>query len=381
MGNQELTLLGYEDIEEFRNYHNDFADLFINKPGFIFKFKNFSWIDYTLHSGTPNRRVLIKTKNGRELDTSLNINEIFLPKEINGCSVFYSVELTNAPLKHDLPSSLQTPTPISETVQIDSLSTPSFNTASEADVASNVSFTAPIEPSSFLYDYQTPTPTLHEESAVADEPEFLSNDDSTFQSSFETPKASEPSDTNEFKLKFDHTILDTPQTESQTAVVDEEPVTPKEYDSIDQIQPNDLHFNASLEKYPDDRHEDLLNDKTLFVEELRTESLPDTSFDLAECAEELGLDISTLAQIIEEYVDNLTTSMPMLTQAIQDNNRLQAKEEISKLKSIALHLHIISLFHHFEHLETSLDFDTKEEILQTLKALQSSVNSFKESVL
>ncbi len=67
MGNQELNLLGYEDMEEFRNYHNDVADLFTNKPGFIFKFKNFSWIDYALHSEHPIDESYLKQKMAEKL--------------------------------------------------------------------------------------------------------------------------------------------------------------------------------------------------------------------------------------------------------------------------------------------------------------------------
>lgn len=374
MGNQELSLLGYEDIEEFRNYHNDFADLFVNKPGFIFKFKNFSWIDYTLHSGTPNRRVLVKTKNGREIETSLAVSEIFLPKELNGCSVLFGIELTNAPFKHDLPSSSQSPSAsIPEPIQFAS---PTLETPIE-DFSQKISFDSSTENTSLLYDYTPPSISLEDTNAPIKTDE-AQNHQAVISDALTDTTA--PSDALEFKLKFDHAILDsTPQEETTKNAYEEKVSIPKDYDSIDQIQPNDLHF--SLESYPEDAQEDLLNDETLFVNELRTPSTEETPFDLAECAEELGLDISTLAQIIEEYIENLNTSMPHLIQAIQDNNRVNAKEEISKLKSIALHLHIVTLYHHFEHLETSLEFDTKEEILHTLQTLQHSIEAFKESVL
>ncbi len=45
MGAQELSLLGYEDMEDFRTYHCDVADLFIQKSGYISKFDTFLWID------------------------------------------------------------------------------------------------------------------------------------------------------------------------------------------------------------------------------------------------------------------------------------------------------------------------------------------------
>jgi len=377
MGSQELYLLGYEDMEEFRNYHSDIADLFVNKPGFIFKFKNFCWIDYAQHSGTPNKRVLIRTKNGKEIESSLLINEIYLQKELNNTSLFYSVELSNAPsFKRDLPISMNTPQSFDTPLEEPSPSIISYEESFSEEVPSApISFETP-QPSmktAFEEDYTPPLPT-----PMIALPE--TEEDQDFKLNTSAPLLEE---TFDFKLKFDHTILDEPKEDNEPKTVEE---TPQAYHSIDQITLHDLDFVAPLEAYPEDHVEDLLSDPTLHVEELRLQAeappfVQDESFDLSECAEALGLDISTLAQIIEEYVLSLDTSLPRLKDAIDANNRHQAKEEIAHLKSIALHLQILSLFHHFEHLETSLDFDTKEEILHTLQALQKAVSYFKENVL
>lgn len=382
MGNQELYLLGYEDMEEFRNYHNDLADLFVNKPGFIFKFKNFSWIDYAQHSGTPNKRVLIRTKNGKEIETSLNISEIYLQKEINNSPLFFSVELTNTPFKHDLPISINKPQglepsfdePVSPMVSYEASfeeDTPPMLTAiPEFETTPSTTQTSFEEDFTSSFTSPLPTPIL-----PLDDEELTD-----FKVTSSVPKEEE---TFDFKLKFDHTILEEPRVEE--ALEEKSLPEPVEYESIDQIKIKDLDFVVPLESYPEDKVEDLWEDPTLHVDELK--AYPNTNaivheeeFDLSECAEELGLDISTLAQIIEEYVQSLDLNMPLLEDAVHANNRNRAKEEISHLKSVALHLQILSLFHHFEHLETSLEFDTKEEISQTLQALKKAVLHFKESV-
>ena len=380
MGSQELYLLGYEDMEEFRNYHSDIADLFVNKPGFIFKFKNFCWIDYAQHSGTPNKRVLIRTKNGKEIESSLLINEIYLQKELNNTSLFYSVELSNAPsFKRDLPISMNTPQNFDTTLEEPSPSIisyeESFSEEAPSSLTTPISFetTQPSMETAFEEDYTTALPT-----PMIALPE--TEEDQDFKLNTSAPLLE---DTFDFKLKFNHTILDEPK-EDKAPKIEEE--TPEAYHSIDQITLHDLDFTAPVEFYPEDQVEDLLDDPTLHVEELRAPSdvtplVEEETFDLSECAEELGLDISTLAQIIEEYVISLDASLPRLQDAINANNRHQAKEEISHLKSVALHLQILSLFHQFEHLETSLDFDTKEEILHTLQSLQKAVSHFKENVL
>lgn len=90
MGKSELSMLGFEDMEEFKSNFNDFADLFVNRPGYISKFKNFSWIDYAIHSGAPNKNILMKHKNGTEIEGKVIIHEIQL---INENSSMYCIEI------------------------------------------------------------------------------------------------------------------------------------------------------------------------------------------------------------------------------------------------------------------------------------------------
>lgn len=73
-----LNFLGYEDIDDFKTYATDVADLFVKKSGYIYKYENFSWISYILHSGTPNKSAIVRLKNGKEKEINLAIKELFL---------------------------------------------------------------------------------------------------------------------------------------------------------------------------------------------------------------------------------------------------------------------------------------------------------------
>lgn len=360
MGNQELYLLGYEDIEEFRNYHNDVADLFINKPGYIFKFKNFSWIDYTLHSGTPNKRVLIKTKSGREIDSSLHIHEIYLTQEIFGSKTCFGIELTNTPFKSEAPIvPTATPTPtVFDTVTMYDEPSPSLST-STSEISEAISF-----------DYVEPTAPVSFTSSAIEE-------DYTPPTSFNSP-----SDTGDFKLKFDSDILDT-----ITPKVDTQTIEPKAYSSIDQIQIKDFDFKPSLESYPDDNYEDLRQDTLLSVKEIHhntpitlVQNTEELLFDFSLSADSLGLDISTLAILIEEYIQELENKMILIKSFLESNDYSMAKEEIDKLKSVALHLHILPLYTQFEILETSLDRGDQETMLHKLLLVQNVISDLKDSV-
>ncbi len=94
ISSKTLSYLGYEDIKEFSSVHSDFANILVNQEGYIYNFSNFSWIDFILYSGSPNKSALATLKNGREVEVKLSIEEIYLPQEINGNSSFFAVHVT-----------------------------------------------------------------------------------------------------------------------------------------------------------------------------------------------------------------------------------------------------------------------------------------------
>jgi len=96
-----LSILGYEDINVFMSYNNDIADLFVNRPGYVHKFDNFSWISYVLNGSLPNKNVIIKTRNGGEIESSISISEIFLTSDDDK---YYIVNLNST---HQLPGSVE----------------------------------------------------------------------------------------------------------------------------------------------------------------------------------------------------------------------------------------------------------------------------------
>lgn len=122
------------------------------------------------------------------------------------------------------------------------------------------------------------------------------------------------------RLKFDDAILN-PE--------------PQAYSSIDEIKIDDLDFTVSQERYPDDEQEDLLNDTNLLVNDIhikREATSSDTDFDLCAIADELGLDISLLAQILSEYIEEIDTKMPIIKAAINQKILLLPKMKFQSLK-------------------------------------------------
>lgn len=93
MSSHTLGFLGYEDVGEFLSMHNDFANLFVNREGFIYDFDNFNWIDFVLYSGASNKSAIVTLKNGKETPVDLSIKEVHLAHELNGINKLYSVKL------------------------------------------------------------------------------------------------------------------------------------------------------------------------------------------------------------------------------------------------------------------------------------------------
>lgn len=93
MSAHSLSFLGYEDLQEFISMNSDFANLLVEKEGYIYKFENFSWIDFVLYSGSANKSAIVRLKNGQETKIDLTIKEVFLTHPIDGINKFFSIKL------------------------------------------------------------------------------------------------------------------------------------------------------------------------------------------------------------------------------------------------------------------------------------------------
>ncbi len=89
----QLSFLGYDDLNDFKTYVNDVADLFVKKSGYVHKFVNFSWIDYVMHSGASNKGAMVKLKNGREVEVKIRVKEIMHLDGDEEKDFYYGVEL------------------------------------------------------------------------------------------------------------------------------------------------------------------------------------------------------------------------------------------------------------------------------------------------
>jgi len=63
MDYEDLAQLGYASFAEFLEKYQDFADTFIDRPGYIYNYEDFSWIDYVLNSNDTEFKAMIYTED------------------------------------------------------------------------------------------------------------------------------------------------------------------------------------------------------------------------------------------------------------------------------------------------------------------------------
>jgi len=74
---KDLNKLGFKTLANLQSICNDFADLFIKKPGYVHNFKNLKWILYLLNSDIQEAKAILDI-NGTTFMTNLVIDTIYL---------------------------------------------------------------------------------------------------------------------------------------------------------------------------------------------------------------------------------------------------------------------------------------------------------------
>ncbi len=330
MSQTELFMLGFEDMEEFKSYHDDFANLFIEKPGYIFNFKNFSWIDYALHSGAPNKNVILKHKNGTEIEANLNISEIYLIDSINENNVLYNIEIIN--------SSLQ-----------------------------KVGSVQPIEEYTPIQQEPPKTQETFSNTLQTDKQE---DEDSRFLISSEMEKTSIEDDTedietieDDFKLSIDNyeTLGETPVKTDENILEQEEDFKLKIDSSvINDYEQEEISIKTQTDPYNSEKN------NVEFQEP-----------DFIQLAEETGLDLATIANLIEDFI--IEAKEATIKIRYSDQNKELIEDELLKLLGISNSLRMDFLARTLENILTKIKKGDLE-ISENLKLFGNQIKQLEESL-
>ena len=361
IGKDELSFLGYEDLDEFKSIYSDVADLFINRPGYIFKFKNFSWIDYALHSGAPKKSVIIKLKTGNEVEVAIKIKELFLYNPKENEELYYSIEFVN--------NMSQNSSSRDDSTFIQATPTPKIQTSTLTDE------TPPIE--EVLPDVTDLKEVLLEEEFTQKEPQDLSID-------FNPAKEEEPVP----KLKIDNSVFAiednlTQEEETKQKLSANDEFT-EDYENVElpklkiDLTSEETSFKPMLDISSDydEKTEEIANFETSndisFDSDDEEENV---DFDLVNCVEELGLDISLVGELITDYMDKIDQNITNMKTSIENEDEELLKQTIYNLKGISDNLHMTQLSSRLKNILEANDIDTKTKELEKFKKLVAKFKS------
>ncbi len=89
---ESMKLFRCQDIDEFKIKVRDVAEYFVKAKGYIYKFKNYSWLDFLNYSGENINKVLIKQDSNSAIEAKIVIRELVNVVKINNSNVTYMVD-------------------------------------------------------------------------------------------------------------------------------------------------------------------------------------------------------------------------------------------------------------------------------------------------
>lgn len=325
MSKNILDFLGYESLEEFTTFANDVADLFEQRSGYVYRFKNFSWISYILHSGAPNKNAILRLKNNKELEVRILIEEI-LP--IGSSDGYYKVDLQPASNNIDFSNNY-------------TISSSQFKPKGiEAEAPKKIEDSLPNPQNS---SFSTSQNNLNDHEPHPSTAINTHKEDATFSSGFDISFM----DPSEFTIPQD----EKPKIDDKPLPVSfDEPFT-EEITIHPKIDTNesslDIHTNAPIEKTTNEPNYDPLHVMKI-----------------------LGLEPRELKLFLHEYCDHIEMVSIALEDAMNEGDNQGKQALLEQLKGTAKHLRI-------EHISSLLEHLSQSDELEILHDLQAYAHKLK----
>lgn len=134
------------------------------------------------------------------------------------------------------------------------------------------------------------------------------------------------------------------------------PVDPFEYHSIDQIRVEDFDFEIPAGKI-------------------------NPLYDFAVYAQKMGIDLHSMSQKLETYINSLDDSIAHIDTLVQQEALSQAHKELSVLKQATRELRIAALYRPLQTLEALIGHSSDALYVESLLNIRAAIKSFKEQLV
>ncbi len=344
-----LQLAGYHDIEHFNAEHNDYSELFIKRPGYIYNFENFSWLTFLRNAYKEQKKVLIATKDNAIYECELAMETIY-PVDFDESTpeFFYQIEFKNLRLSNG-----------SSFIQEDLENMPTAKEAAFEDKILKDAYSEnemqTVSQTSLEYGSELGQDSDLAESEGAQEQNEYTMFDMDIQTSSpaKTEDIDKPLDLVDFEFDFEekkseNESFQEPQTKPQT-----EPATiQKENENTDEPL-----FEIDRPQTPPKETTDFK--PATAATPLVCEETPFTPPDIARASFALGVPESIIKEYIKEFLTTYMQRVPEIKAAMIAKNLPAVRKEAIKLKGVASNLGMETLAN---TLEALLKANTNEEV-------------------
>ncbi|WP_187647985.1 Hpt domain-containing protein [Nitrosophilus labii] len=330
-----LDFLGFESIDELKEKIDDIANLFVNKPGYIYNFKNFSWIDYIVFNQVKKPRAILNLDDN-EIEVELQVSIL---ASIDKDSSYYLVSIS--PL-----SSLSSDTVSDRYLEIENM----------PKVMENKDENPTITEENFLEDLIDQKPShIH----ITDKSEQSEDMDTTKIFDKENLYNDNSSDEQALNINFDDIIHK------------EEPLSEleKTKSSEQSTYDNDEYFNLYFDK--ENEVENIITDSKI------EKSDSDKIYDLHKVSNELGLDESLIKELLDEFISQAYEQKPKIEKAFEDKDSETIHSLVHKIKGAAANLRIEKAN---EILASTTGENDLEKLKEILKNFYDFIEIFKEHI-
>lgn len=373
----DLSSLGFSNINELLSESNDFADLFVKKPGYIHNFKNFSWIDFILHSETGESKAIIHAK-GKNYSCLLHVANFHFVSEEGGFGVVIKTlrQLSGAEDAQASksveesggiqPSPVATPvaTPAAATITPTSFEPESPSLTPEAE------------------SFEKPSLDISLADMQLDEPydnNFTPEEESELPNFGEDLELSEPDLLDIPEAQEIDLSLETPDEDQYDLSIENEFGAPVDLDhslDIDEDLSTDFDENILDDEYPLPVEEPVQEEAPMLGDYVTPGSAAANSNHLSElvssgtyqynpqvAADELGLPVDLIEEFIGDFIDQSHEFHDDLFASVNGSDFDNVQILSHKLKGVAANLRVEDAFDTLSVVNTSKD---TEEVLANL---------------
>ena len=352
-----LKLAGYSDISQFLSDHNDYSELFVKKPGYIYNFENFSWLSFLRNAKTEQKKVLIATSDKATYECELDLEVLFPVDFEEGASEFYyQIDFKNMRLltgTGDTVTAIEVPS-FKSTI-------PEPSVAVTGEEAVKTAFEEPVE-----------SETASSDTFLFEEPEAETSGEKTESDIlFETEPMEEPSAPSSEKIEplelvdfsFGEESEEKPEAEKNAESTETE-ITPPKAPVFPEAGVPDIGLKEDVPAVSAPEKE------TVKAKREETAASPSIEMpDIRKVAGTLGLPETMVKAFVKEFVETYFEDLDEVRSAIAANETQALRKEAMKLKGIAANLMMFPLV---ETLEKVLTSEKDEEA----KSVWSEVDAY-----